>query len=200
MDIVIKKMKTRKAVAPIIATLLLVAIAVVGGIIVFVWASGMFGTTAGIALPNAESLQLIGYDARDTTDLSGITGPAIDNTANQKLQAGEYIVLTVRNDGVADMIFGKVVIMGKEHTWDSDAAGANDAPVADTFEMYSGASGNPATSKGTPTIAPGEDARLAVKIHTSLPSDVSLGRNLQVKIKTETGSIFNYFVVTGQAQ
>ena len=135
MNTIRPNVKSRKAVAPIIATLLLVAIAVVGGIIVFVWASGMFGTTAGIALPNAESLQLIGYDARDTTDLAGITGPAIDNTANQKLQAGEYIVLTVRNDGVGDMIFGKVVIMGKEHTWDSDAAGAADAPAADTFEM-----------------------------------------------------------------
>ncbi len=203
------KIQNRKAVAPIIATLLLVAIAVVGGIIVFVWASGMFGSTAGTALPNAESIQLIGYDARDVADLTGFTtgGPAIDNGqtgSNSKLAKtaganGEFIVFKVRNTGVAEILINKVTIVGVDHTWDSDTASATDAPADGLFEVYSKLSGN-ANSKATPSIAPGEDARIAVKLSDTLPDDISLGRNLQMKIKTEQGSTFNFFVVTGTTE
>lgn len=194
------KIQNRKAVAPIIATLLLVAIAVVGGIIVFVWASGMFGSTAGTALPNAESIQLIGYDARDVEDLAGITTADVDNTADNTLSPGEFIVFKVRNTGVADVLINKVTIMGQDHSWDSDTAGDNEAPADNLFLVYSGTSGDPSASKSTKGIAPGEDARIVVNLHEDLPSDVSLGRNLQMKIKTEQGAAFNFFVVTGQSE
>jgi flagellin-like protein len=194
------KVQNRKAVAPIIATLLLVAIAVVGGIIVFVWASGMFGSTAGTALPNAEAIQLIGYDARETSALTGLTTtPALTNTADQALKPGEFVVLKVRNTGTADIFISKVTIMGKDHTWDSDASSATDAPAADKFEIYSKTSTD-VDSKAAPSIAPGEDARIAINLHTGLPNDITVSRNLQVKMKTEQGSAFNFFVVTGLAE
>ena len=209
MNQVISKIQNRKAVAPIIATLLLVAIAVVGGIIVFVWASGIFGSTAGTALPTAESMQLIGYDARDVADLTGFTtgGPQVDNAqtgSNNKLAitagaTGEFVVLKIRNTGTAEMLINKVVIMSVDHTWDSDTASATDVPGDGLFEVYTKLSGN-AASKSTPSIASGEDARIAVKLSASLPDDVSVGRNLQMKIKTEQGSTFNFFLVTGQAE
>ena len=200
MDITKPKIQNRKAVAPIIATLLLVAIAVVGGIIVFVWASGMFGSTAGTALPTAESIQLIGYDAREVAAITGLTtDPALDNTADQALKAGEFVVLKVRNTGTADVLINKVTIMGQDHTWDSDDADEDDAPDADKFEVYSKLSGD-VDSKATASIAPGEDARIVVNLHEDLPSDISIGRNLQMKIKTEQGSTFNFFLVTGQAE
>ncbi len=209
MNIAQRKIQKRKAVEPIIATLLLVAIAVVGGIIVFVWASGMFGSTAGTALPNAESIQLIGYDARDVADLTGVTGagPALDNGktgSDNKLAKtaganGEFIVFKVRNTGVAELLINKVTIVGIDHTWDSDAAGATDAPADGLFEVYTKLSGD-ASSKATPSIAAGEDARIAVKLSASLPDDINLGRNLQMKIKTEQGSTFNFFLVTGTTE
>ena len=212
MNTVKPKVQNRKAVAPIIATLLLVAIAVVGGIIVFVWASGMFGSTAGTALPNAESIQLVGYDARDVaaTASSGLTGftedgPPVSNTANNKLVAGtDYMVIKVRNTGTAEILINKVTIMGVDHTWDSDAPNATlgdaaNAPAAGTFEVYTKTSGDIAP-KATASIAPGEDARIAVKLSASLPDDISLGRNLQMKIKTEQGSTFNFFLVTGTTE
>ncbi|MGI0082773.1 MAG: archaellin/type IV pilin N-terminal domain-containing protein, partial [Nitrosopumilaceae archaeon] len=53
----------RRAVAPIIATLLMVAIAVVGGILIFVFAQGFF-TDTSIQGPTIDSLEIFGYDAR----------------------------------------------------------------------------------------------------------------------------------------
>jgi flagellin-like protein len=217
------KIQNRKAVAPIIATLLLVAIAVVGGIIVFVWASGIFGSTAGMALPTAESIQLVGYDARDivgtataSTSFAGFTtagpgtatAPGIANGqtgSNNKLAAGsEYVVLKLRNTGTSEILINKVTIMGVDSTWDSDAPNAtlnheDNEPAAGTFEVYTKLSTDIAP-KSTPSIAPGEDLRIAVKLSASLPDDIGVGRNLQMKIKTEQGATFNFFLVTGQTE
>ena len=62
------KLTSRRAVAPVIATLLLVAIAVVGGSIVFVFSQGFFSSAQISGAPQIESLQITGYDARDVAD------------------------------------------------------------------------------------------------------------------------------------
>ena len=59
----------RRAVAPIIATLLLVAIAVVGGSIIFVFSQGFFSTTQISGAPQIELVKIFGYDTRDVTPL-----------------------------------------------------------------------------------------------------------------------------------
>ena len=56
------KLTSRRAVAPVIATLLLVAIAVVGGSIVFVFSQGFFSSAQISGSPNIESLKITGYD------------------------------------------------------------------------------------------------------------------------------------------
>jgi flagellin-like protein len=50
----------RRAVAPVIATLLLVAIVVVGGSIIFVLAQGFFSTTQISGLPQPELVKIVG--------------------------------------------------------------------------------------------------------------------------------------------
>ena len=55
---------SHKAVAPVIATLLMVAIAVVGGTIIFVFAQGFFSSSQISGTPQIESLKIEGYDAR----------------------------------------------------------------------------------------------------------------------------------------
>ena len=81
------KITSRRAVAPVIATLLLVAIAVVGGSIVFVFSQGFFSSAQISGSPNIESLKITGYDATDGTTLqlhngldSGVIQGAVDNT------------------------------------------------------------------------------------------------------------------------
>ncbi|MCH7941005.1 MAG: hypothetical protein IH842_03450, partial [Thaumarchaeota archaeon] len=60
---------THRAVAPVIATLLMVAIAVVGGTIIFVFSQGFFNQAQVSGTPTIESVKILGYDARDIASL-----------------------------------------------------------------------------------------------------------------------------------
>jgi len=68
------KLTSRRAVAPVIATLLLVAIAVVGGSIVFVFSQGFFSSAQISGSPTIESLKFTGYDASDGVTLENHDG------------------------------------------------------------------------------------------------------------------------------
>ena len=72
------KLTSRRAVAPVIATLLLVAIAVVGGSIVFVFSQGFFSSAQISGAPQIESLQITGYDATDVDNLQLHDGGLVD--------------------------------------------------------------------------------------------------------------------------
>ena len=65
-----QKMTSRRAVAPVIATLLLVAIAVVGGSIIFVFSQGFFSSAQVSGAPQIESIEIVGYDASDVIVLT----------------------------------------------------------------------------------------------------------------------------------
>ena len=97
------KLTSRRAVAPVIATLLLVAIAVVGGSIVFVFSQGFFSQAQVSGTPTIESLKFSGYDARDGADLTmhdgTVTGLVMGNASNG-LVTGERIAVYVQNQGV----------------------------------------------------------------------------------------------------
>jgi flagellin-like protein len=60
----------RRAVAPVIATLLLVAIAVVGGSMIFVFAQDYYSSTQISVSHSAEFIKIIGYDGRDVDKLN----------------------------------------------------------------------------------------------------------------------------------
>jgi flagellin-like protein len=58
----------RKAVSPVIATLLMIAIAVAAAILVYVWSMGLVGTLQGTGgQQTREQLIMEAYDATDTT-------------------------------------------------------------------------------------------------------------------------------------
>ena len=58
----------RKAVSPVIATLLMIAIAVAASILVYVWSMGLVGTLQGTGgQQTREQLIMEAYDATDTT-------------------------------------------------------------------------------------------------------------------------------------
>ena len=61
--------KSRRGVAPVIASLLLVAITAVGGSTVFVFAQDSFSTSQISGTTNVEYLKIVGYDLRDAEKL-----------------------------------------------------------------------------------------------------------------------------------
>ncbi|MCZ6582021.1 MAG: hypothetical protein O6761_02475 [Thaumarchaeota archaeon] len=127
----------RRAVAPIIATLLMVAIAVVGGILIFVFAQGFF-TDINVGAPNIELLEIYGYDARDTVNLAFHTGDelAVSIAADGKLSDNDAFTVYVRNRGNTAVIIEKVKVFGATYLQTATpVACSTTAPVAQTFLM-----------------------------------------------------------------
>jgi len=144
-----QKMTSRRAVAPVIATLLLVAIAVVGGSIIFVFSQGFFSSAQVSGSPQIESLEIVGYDMTDGTVLqlhdgfctSGgtIGGPPIvaggldepcdvavpfDGAAGNGLITGERFAVYLQNQSVNDLILTEVLLAGAPYTYVVDAPAA----------------------------------------------------------------------------
>lgn len=95
------RLHSHQGVAPVIATLLLVAIAVGGGAIVFAYSQNFFSSSQIGGRPTIEALKILGYDARPGATLNShngnFTGLTNDGDANKEF--GEH-VLYVKNDSV----------------------------------------------------------------------------------------------------
>jgi hypothetical protein len=195
-------LKKRKAVQPIIATLLLIGISVVGGLSIYFWTGNAFSVT-GITPPVTEFVQIIGYDARDTLNIGGFdnSGANLDNNpsiGSLSTASGteEFIVIKLRNTGVASVLIDKISIIGVDHFFDPDASGITDQPSAGTFEVYTKLDGN-TSSKASPIIEPSEDVRLAIKLSSNIPDHIELGKKTAIKIHTQQGNVMAQFITTG---
>ncbi len=145
--------RTRRGVAEIITTLLLVGITVIGALVV---ASFFAGTGGGAGIGSVvtsiektrESIKLTGYDARDGSNLSGIlvldnhldrdgngspelcagSGAGFSNCSgspNSLPSAGgtEFLVLKIRNISLATVTLAGVIVNNATHSWDDSKAG-----------------------------------------------------------------------------
>jgi flagellin-like protein len=198
------KLTSRRAVAPVIATLLLVAIAVVGGSIVFVFSQGFFGA------PQIESLQINGYDATDVTNLQLHDGSLIEQSAvpavfsgvaNDGLLTGERVAIYVTNQGVSQAALTEVRFAGSVYTYatatDLDDFAANTFLDAQEFTIIEkGVALDVAEVSQSPTaiIQPGQQATILLE----LEQDVQFGRDAQFKLTTANGAVFVGTVVAGQ--
>ena len=135
----------RRAVAPIIATLLMVAIAVVGGILIFVFAQGFF-TDINVGAPTIELVEVFGYDARDGISLTMHTGAQLDMNAVQITTVGDSktagvlgdkdaISIHIRNRGNQAVIIEKVKVYGATYTQSEDAGCTTTNPTEGEFLM-----------------------------------------------------------------
>ena len=93
-----------RAVAEVIATLLLVVIAAVGGSIILAFSQEFFSHPQISGTPQIESVKILGYDARDVTNLEAHDGQTMSvvssdpNTLGKNV--GERIIVYVKNDSV----------------------------------------------------------------------------------------------------
>jgi len=145
-----QKMTSRRAVAPIIATLLLVAIAVVGGSIIFVFSQGFFSSAQISGAPQIESLELLGYDMtdgdvlimhdgfctsggiiNDTDDPCTIAAP-FDGAAGDGLLTGDRFALYVQNQSVQDVTITEILLAGALYEYVAIAPAVGDQVAAYT--------------------------------------------------------------------
>ena len=204
------KLTSRRAVAPVIATLLLVSIAVVGGSIVFVFSQGFFSSAQISGAPQIESLQINGYDATDVTNLQLHDGSLIEQSAvpavfsgvaNDGLLTGERVAVYVTNQGVSQAALTEVRFAGSIYTYataaDLDDFAANTFLDAQEFAIINkGIALDVAEVSQSPTaiIQPGQQATILLE----LEQDVQFGRDAQFKLTTANGAVFVGTVVAGQ--
>lgn len=201
-----KELKTsHRAVAPIIATLLLVAIAVVGGTIIFVFAQGFFSSAQISGTPTVEAVKILGYDARAVTALQADNGIIMSagtaGDGNPQLQRDERVAVYVTNDSVqkvviAELSFGGTIynyttVTGNTLTVWNDAAANSLSPGR--YAILSDTPGS-MLSEGAGEVAPGE----TVTVIIDLDSDLRVGRGTQFKLTTTNGAAFVSTVNVGQ--
>ena len=203
-----KELKTsHKAVAPVIATLLMVAIAVVGGTIIFVFSQGFFSSSQISGTPQIESLKIEGYDARAVTLLQMHDGKdviAISGDGNSLVEATERVAVYVTNHSVQKVVLGEIWLGGFQYDYVNAAAlgmGDFDAILVagqlrtTNYTILTGTNGGDQLLNE----AAGEiQAGATVTIILDLESDLRIGRSSQFKITTSNGNVFVGTLSVGQ--
>ena len=188
---------THRAVAEVIATLLLVAIAVVGGSIIFVFSQEFFNQSQISGTPQIELVKILGYDARDVTNLEAHDGQTMSvvssdpNTPGKNV--GERIIVYVKNDSVQQILFSEVRLGGTVYQYNT----------VDPIPVFTAGTGgnygilNNSTHMTTDPIGI-DPAGKTVGIIFELNDNFPIGRDTQFKLTTTNGGVLIGTVVMGQ--
>ena len=221
-----QKMTSRRAVAPVIATLLLVAIAVVGGSIIFVFSQGFFSSAQISGSPAIESIKILGYDATDGDIVQFHDGfisttPGLGgNATSDGLAAGEYVAVYLKNDSVNKVTLSEIRLAGDVYTFINVAAtNPDNLPVhpttggiacvapdsgtdndIDCTEYTIVIEGDDGTNEGVVTQASAPEMLPGQEITMilALEKDVKVGRDMQFKLTSTNGAVFVSTVNSGQ--
>ena len=207
----------RRGVAPVIATLLLVAIAVVGGSIIFVFAQGFFSDSQVSGIPKIELVKIIGYDARDVVKVKAHDGIEIEGEKGKdccgiidgKINTDERIAIYLQNNSAEEVYFSEIRISGVVYDfttyttipppfsigrWDMD----NVKPQPGEYVLLAGHNatvGGDLLQFPAPRMEPGE----LITILVDLDQPHQIPRDAQFKLTTATGSIFVSTIIMGQS-
>ncbi|MFN3653853.1 MAG: archaellin/type IV pilin N-terminal domain-containing protein [Candidatus Nitrosotenuis sp.] len=200
-DINNTRLHSRRGVAPVIATLLLVAIAVVGGAIVFAYSQNFFSSSQVGGRPTIEAVKILGYDARPGASISFHNGSphTATNDGDANKETGEHIAIYIKNDSVQPITISEARFGGVVYNYVSPV------PATITF-VTSGQyalAGIPAPAGvGTDLISTAQVAEIqpgqSVSLVLALSEDMRSGRDVQFKLTTNNGAVFVGTVAIGQ--
>jgi len=192
-----KRTRKHRAVAPVIATLLMVAIAVVGGTIIFVFSQGFFNQAQVSGTPTIESVKILGYDARDILTLTAhdglpMTVDGSDPNAQGK-NVGEYVVVYIKNDSSGQVLFSEIRLGGAVYTYVFPGAiPVYTAATVGTYAVMDNSTDSILDQAGV--AQPGETIGIIFDLSDNFP----IGRDTQFKLTTTNGAVFVGTVVMGQ--
>jgi len=199
---------SRRGVAPVIATLLLVAIAVVGGSIIFVFSQGFFSETQVSGAMEPELVKIVGYDTRDTSPLKAHDGLDIlpanccgDGSDNIK-SPDERITIHIQNNSAKPITLEELRFGGVEYQYVTEnqlgpwpAGGVG--PQPGEYVIMIGSDGTnmaDLSQEPSPRIQAGGIVTLVLDLDRTLKD----GRDIQVKITTLQGNVFVSTIFVGQ--
>jgi len=187
-----------RAVAEVIATLLLVAIAVVGGTIIFVFSQGFFNQAQISGTPTMESVKILGYDARDVDLLQAHNGIALtadgSDAAVQGKNVGEYVIVYVKNDSVGQILISEMRLGGTVYTYDNPGTIPTPHDPLNFGEYYILNSSSTSIASQAGLAEPGQTIGILFELADNYP----ISRDTQFKLTTNNGAVFVGTVVMGQ--
>ena len=193
----IQNFQSRRAISDIIVSLLLVAMTVIGGIMIFgiVRDSGVSeSVTSELSEPLTfeGAIKISAYDARDGANLLGVG--AVDNsvTTDGELIAGEHIVLKITNNNPNSIFISDVIVNEVSHTFDTSL------PPAASGKFSIIASKTAGTTQSSTEIGGGETVRVVVKLGSI--SDISLNDAIRIKIDATGFDLQNFIITAGHTR
>jgi archaeal type IV pilus assembly protein PilA len=197
------KNNKKRGVAPVIATLLLVAIAVVGGTIIFTFSQGFFSSAQISGAPIIEALTVLGYDARTVSELQSHDGNDMvvnsGGNGNTIAEFDERIAVYIRSDSAQAIAISEISFGGTVYNYTTITGNTltdwNDF-VDLTPGKYSILTRSPDSilSSEAPTIQSGQTVTFLI----DLDSDLRVGRGTQFKMTTINGGVFVGTITVGQ--
>ena len=185
-----------RAVAPVIANVILVAIAVMGGTITLVFAQGIVSSTQISGYPQIELVQIPGFDGRDVAHLevhdgnhisAQMSGAFVDDGKKGKL---ERLVIYVKNDSPNTIIISEISIAGD--VFDYSNPPTPWIPLG-TYAILPHTSPEKLLQNPSPQILSGQEVTIIV----SLDEAIKLDRSFQFRIVTANGSVWVGTIKTG---
>ena len=190
-------MDKRRAVAPIIATLLMVAISVVGGILIFVFAQGFFQDTQ-IAAPTIENLEIWGYNATDKASLGTHAGVQYSGAGlqNNKIADAEQFAVFIRNAGGGDVLISEISVYGVAFTPATSSTAILSATSTASQQWIMSTDG--VNGCGCQLLVAGQEATIVIEYESNVNGEIKVGRPVPVKITTGAGATFTKHIVSGR--
>ena len=191
-----------RGVDTIVATSMMIAITVSGGTIVFAFTQGFFSQAQISGTPNLELVRILGYDARDLSELTVHNGYVMnDGTAGNPISLGknvdERVAVHINNLSVHEILLTEIRLGGTVYDYDTsiEPLGAWD----DTINLAPGKyfilrDSTTIIQEPIPLVQPGQ----YVTILIDLKDDFSIGRDMQFKLTTASGAVFMSTVVMGK--
>ena len=199
---------SKRAVSPIIATLLLVAIAVVGGAIIFSFSQGYFASTQLSGPPAVDLINVLGYDLSDSDDLYlhdqvqyDVTG-VCPGCKDGHLSVGNYITVFLTNDGSRKATLADVRFAGTVYDYEQAASGdtfTGDAITGDfKYRIVTSINGTGQyySEDPTSTIEPGKVVTLVLKVGEPIRDNAPV----QLKLTTSNAAVKVATVQAGQRE
>lgn len=188
----------RRGLSPVVAVLLLVAIGIVVGIMVYIWAVGIASQMMGVSVPQVmERLVLVAYDLTDSS-ADNDDPPIGDGWISRDGSNDVVIVCYVKNTGTVavGIVLTDVFVDGRRIQFDPGAT--NDASASEIAV-------NDAPAPGR-VVEVGVGEVVKITIYVELEDDEELYRSLAVTgtrhivtFVTEAGGVFKFVVISGRA-
>jgi len=180
---------SHRGIAGIIVSLILIAVAVVGGISVFMFTQGFISDTS-VSAPTIDVVEIFGYDTSDALSLTTHTGAAIlinSNAVAATLEDSDAFALYVRNRGSGVVVVDSIEVFGTVYTISTTGTCVADSVPADGEFSISTATDTVLTACGSTSLASGEEVTVYVRYDDGTNGNVALGRPIPVTVVTANG-------------